>query len=152
MFSKTANRPQAKTTQMAPVMPADIQRKAPLKAASLISADLSINGGLISEGEVHVDGKVLGDVKVSRLTLGESGVIEGSVTAESVEVRGKVIGPVTAKLVRLYASSHVDGDITHEQLAMETGAHFQGRSLKLQRQAPASSVVALASPTPVAAS
>jgi cytoskeletal protein CcmA (bactofilin family) len=133
MFSKTANRPQAKTTPMAPIAPSEPMRSKSLKAASLISSDLSVNGGLVSEGEVHVDGKVQGDVKVMRLTLGENGVIEGSITAESVEIRGKVVGPVTAKLVRLFASSHVDGDITHEQLAMETGAHFQGRSLKLQR-------------------
>jgi cytoskeletal protein CcmA (bactofilin family) len=30
----------------------------------------------------------------------------------------------------------VEGDITHEQLAIETGAFFQGRSLRLQRAAP----------------
>ncbi len=103
--------------------------------AALISEDLTVNGGMVSEGEVHIDGKVCGDVKVARLTLGEGGMIEGAVTAETVEIRGKVVGPITAKLVRLFASSHVDGDITHEQLAMETGAYFQGRSLKLQRPA-----------------
>jgi cytoskeletal protein CcmA (bactofilin family) len=37
--------------------------------------------------------------------------------------------------VRLYGTAHVDGDITHEQLSMETGAFFQGRSVKFQRQA-----------------
>ncbi len=34
---------------------------------------------------------------------------------------------------RLYGTAYVDGDITHEQLAMETGAFFQGRSLQFQR-------------------
>jgi hypothetical protein len=52
-------------------------------------------------------------------------------------VLGKVSGSITAKQVRLYGACHVDGDITHEQLAMETGAFFQGRSLRLQRPAPA---------------
>jgi cytoskeletal protein CcmA (bactofilin family) len=113
-------------------MPMEAGRKS-VKVASVISEDLVVNGGMISEGEVHIDGKVHGDVKVARLTLGETGVIEGSVTAETVEVRGTVTGPITGKLVRLFATCHVEGDITHEQLAMETGAHFQGRSLKLQR-------------------
>jgi len=49
-----------------------------------------------------------------------------------------VTGSITAKQVRLYGACHVDGDITHEQLAMETGAFFQGRSLRLQRPAQAS--------------
>ncbi len=123
----------------APIEPA---RRSP-KVASVISEDMSIQGDLLSEGEMHIDGKIIGDVKVARLTLGENGLIEGSVTAEAVEIRGKVVGPVTAKLVRLFASSHIEGDITHEQLAMETGAHFQGRSLKLQRPASGASNAAL---------
>jgi cytoskeletal protein CcmA (bactofilin family) len=133
MFSKQDKRPPAgKTAHSA--APQEPSRRPP-KVASLVSEDLTVNGGLVSEGEVHIDGKVFGDVKVARLTLGENGMIEGAVIAEMVEIRGKVTGPITAKLVRLFATCHVDGDVTHEQLAMETGAFFQGRSLKLQRPA-----------------
>jgi cytoskeletal protein CcmA (bactofilin family) len=78
---------------------------------------------------------VRGDVRVGRLTVGETGHIEGSIYAEAVEVRGRIVGAITAKQVRLYGTSYIDGDITHEQLAMETGAFFQGRSLKFQRPA-----------------
>ncbi|MBP9231406.1 MAG: polymer-forming cytoskeletal protein, partial [Phenylobacterium sp.] len=85
------------------------------------------------EGEVHIDGVVRGDVRVGKLTVGETGHIEGGVYAEAIEARGRIIGAVTAKQVRLYGTAYVDGDITHEQLAMETGAFFQGRSLKFQR-------------------
>jgi cytoskeletal protein CcmA (bactofilin family) len=42
----------------------------------------------------------------------------------------------------------VDGDITHEQLAMETGAFFQGRSLKFQRQAQVAQPAPAAAPAP----
>jgi cytoskeletal protein CcmA (bactofilin family) len=112
----------------------------------LIADDISIEGNLRGDGELHVDGLIRGDVVVARLTIGESGCVEGAIHAEIVEARGRVVGSITAKQVRLYASCHVDGDITHEQLTMETGAFFQGRSLKFQRQpAPA------AAPTPVAA-
>ena len=79
------------------------------------------------------------------MTVGETGHIEGSIYAEAVEVRGRIVGAVTAKQVRLYGTSYIDGDITHEQLAMETGAFFQGRSLKFQRPA-ASSQAQPASP------
>ena len=57
------------------------------------------------------------------------------------EIRGRIIGSVTAKQVRLYGTAYIDGDITHEQLAMETGAFFQGRSLKFQRAQPALTAV-----------
>ena len=147
MFSKQDKRSSSSASKAAlpAPMPIDPIRRSP-KVASVISEDLEISGGMTSEGEVHIDGKVHGDVKVSRLTLGETGLIDGSITAETVEVRGKVNGPITAKLVRLFATSQVEGDITHEQLAMETGAHFQGRSLKLVRPAaPAAQLIPLTS-------
>jgi cytoskeletal protein CcmA (bactofilin family) len=113
----------------------DTARKAPPKIASLISPDITIEGGVTGDGELQIDGVVRGDVRVGRLTVGETGHIEGSIYAEAVEVRGRIVGAVTAKQVRLYGTSYIDGDITHEQLAMETGAFFQGRSLKFQRPA-----------------
>ena len=103
------------------------------KVASLIAEDTTIDGGVSGDTELHVDGTIRGDVAVARLSIGETGQIEGAIQAETVEARGRVIGSITAKQVRLYASCHIDGDITHEQLTMEAGAFFQGRSLKFQR-------------------
>lgn len=142
MFSKQA-KSGSKTPARIEPLPAptaasqvDSQRRAPPKVASLLSADLTIEGGVTGEGELQIDGVVKGDVRVGRLTVGETGHVEGGVYAEVVEVRGRVVGSITSKQVRLYGTSYVDGDITHEQLAMETGAFFQGRSLKFQRPAP----------------
>lgn len=107
-------------------------RKAP-SVASLISESLTVEGGITGEGELHVDGIVRGDIRIGKLTIGDTGHVEGSIFAETVEARGRVIGAITAKQVRLYGTCYIDGDITHEQLAMESGAFFQGRSLKFQR-------------------
>lgn len=136
MFSKS-NKPAspAAKVEAAPIQPADNSRRGP-KIASLIAQDLVIDGDLSGEIELHVDGSIRGDVKVQRLTIGETGSIEGSVEAEVVDCRGRVIGAISAQQVRLYGAAHVEGDITHEQLTMETGAYFQGRSLKFQRPQP----------------
>lgn len=141
MFSKQNKTPPKPTATAAPA-PAPTPMvpegpKARPKVASLISDGITIEGGVVGDGELQIDGIVRGDVRVARLTVGDTGHIEGSVYAEATEIRGRVIGSVTAKQVRLYGTAYVDGDITHEQLAMETGAFFQGRSLKFQRpQAP----------------
>lgn len=127
MFSKAA--------KSVPDAPSAAERKAP-KPASLISQDLTLEGGIEGEGELHVDGVIRGDVRIARLTLGDTAHIEGAIHAETVEVRGRVIGSITAKQVRLHGTAYVDGDITHEQLSVEAGAFFQGRSLKFQRPAP----------------
>ena len=62
-------------------------RKAPPKVASLISSDITIEGGVTGDGELQIDGVVRGDVRVGRLTVGETGHIEGSIYTEVVEVR-----------------------------------------------------------------
>lgn len=154
MFSKQTKTPPKTTALSAPVAAAPTLAipeapKARPRVASLVSDGISIDGGVTGEGELQIDGIIRGDVRVGRLTVGETGHIEGSVYAEAVEVRGRVIGSVTAKQVRLYGTAYVDGDITHEQLAMETGAFFQGRSLKFQRPAaPAAQPVAEPAPAP----
>lgn len=137
MFSKQSKTPPKPSAVSAPApAPAPMAPEPPKarpKVASLISDGITIEGGVVGDGELQIDGVVRGDVRVGRLTVGDTGHIEGSVYAEAAEVRGRVIGSVTAKQVRLYGTAYVDGDITHEQLAMETGAFFQGRSLKFQR-------------------
>jgi cytoskeletal protein CcmA (bactofilin family) len=107
-------------------------RKSP-KVASLVTNDLTIDGNISGEGELHVDCTIRGNVSVARLSVGETGRIEGAVTAEAVEIHGWVVGSITARQIRLHASAHVDGDLTHESLTIEPGAQFDGRSQAFHR-------------------
>jgi cytoskeletal protein CcmA (bactofilin family) len=149
-----APQPAAPTPQAAPApiasAPEPVRPVArPPKGSSIIGGDMVLEGDISGGGEIQVEGTIKGDVRVEHVTVGDGGAVEGGIYAEIVEVRGKVSGSITAKQVRLYGACHVDGDITHEQLAMETGAFFQGRSLRLQRQAPAQA--AAPKPDPAAA-
>jgi cytoskeletal protein CcmA (bactofilin family) len=126
MFSKP-NKPAASSARSeAAETPA---RKA--IACSLIAENVSLEGDLASDGDVQLDGAVRGDLKVAHLTIGETGQVEGAITADAIEIRGRVTGTITAKAVRLYATARVEGDLTHLQLAIDAGAQFVGRSVKL---------------------
>jgi len=118
MFSKATKAPEAAAAQ---------SRKPAV--ASLIAEGVTVRGDIVTESDLHLDGGVEGDVSVGRLTLGETGWIQGVVTAEAVEIRGRVTGTISARQVRLCATAHVDGDIRHSELAIDAGAHFEGRSL-----------------------
>lgn len=137
MFSKPApkpdNRPNAPVSEptLAPATEPAARNRA--RPASLLAQNLVVEGSIQSDSEVQIDGLVRGDVRVERLTIGETGRIEGQVAAETAEVRGRVVGAIIAKQVRLFSSACVEGDITAEQLAIEPGASFEGRSIKLQR-------------------
>ncbi len=100
-------------------------------ATSLLGPDLVVEGRLSGAGEVHVDGRVIGEIRLGRLTLGESGFVEGSIEAEYVDIRGRVVGTIQAVSVRIAASAHVEADITLQQLSMEAGAFFQGRCMQV---------------------
>jgi cytoskeletal protein CcmA (bactofilin family) len=120
---------------------------------SLLGPDLVVEGRLSGAGEVHIDGRVIGEVRLARLTVGESGFVEGSIEADQVDIRGRVVGSIQAATVRIAASAHVEADITHQQLSMEAGAFFQGRCMQVSDfvadRRPLLETLSVAAPTPM---
>lgn len=93
---------------------------------SILSAGLTVNGDLNSEGEVQIDCIVNGDVTAGRLAIGENAKVVGEVVAEHVLIRGEVIGRIRAKSVELDKTAKVRGDIWHELLSIAAGAKIEG--------------------------
>lgn len=96
------------------------------KAPSILSADLTVTGSIVSEGEVQLDGVVEGDVRAGSLTIGEEATVKGEVVSETVVIRGRVEGSVRARQVQLTSTARVEGDVIHASLAIESGAYFDG--------------------------
>ena len=99
---------------------------------SIIGANCSLAGDITSDSEVHVDGKVVGDVRCVTLVIGEKGSVTGEIDAETVRVLGSVAGQITAKAVELAKTARIVGDITHDTLAVEAGAYVEGRFNRLR--------------------
>ncbi len=97
--------------------------------ASLVAEGVVIRGDLSTGGDMHLDGVLEGDLKADLLTIGEAGLVTGMIEADTIEVRGRVVGVITARMVHLCATARVSGDINHTELAIDAGAHFEGRSL-----------------------
>lgn len=117
-------------------------------AASIIAPDLLIKGGIEGRGEIQLQGKAWGDVKVERLMVGEQATLEGSVEAVMVEVRGRVTGSISAREVKLLPSAKVEGDITYEQLSIDNGADFEGRCIRSKQATGDGPLAALPAPAP----
>ncbi len=135
MFNKPANlNPNGRPSDMSLAPESGPARKSSSpKVATLITNDITVEGNLTGDGELQIDCMIKGDVTVTRISIGETGRIEGAVTADVVDVRGRVTGSITAKQVRLYANAHLAGDLTYDQLTVEPGAFFEGRSMKLPK-------------------
>jgi cytoskeletal protein CcmA (bactofilin family) len=107
---------------------------------SIIGADCTLTGDLLSQGELHIDGRVDGDIRCNVLVVGESGVITGEISAETVRVLGSVTGQIAARVVTLAKTARVVGDIRHDSLSVEAGAYVEGRFDRLPADPPPKAV------------
>ncbi|MCP4330850.1 MAG: polymer-forming cytoskeletal protein [Alphaproteobacteria bacterium] len=94
--------------------------------SSFVGSGLRVNGDVICDGDIQIEGVIVGDVKSRSLNLGESGEVRGEVVADQVQVGGKVVGQIKARSVNLLQSARVEGDILHETLSVEAGAFIEG--------------------------
>lgn len=109
---------------------AETGRRTEPSPPSIISRGLEIKGNLSTDGEVHVDGTVIGDITCGKLIVGTGAIVDGEVRARDVDIRGQVSGRIHGDTVTLARTARVLGDIWHTSLAMEAGAHLEGQVRK----------------------
>jgi cytoskeletal protein CcmA (bactofilin family) len=98
---------------------------------TIIGADFRVKGDISCEGDIQLEGTVDGNIKSVRLTVGETGIVNGDVNAEGVRVHGKIVGTIKAQSVELAGTGHVTGDILHQSLSVENGAFVNGHCRRL---------------------
>lgn len=105
-------------------------------AETVVGHSVKIEGDLVSEGDIKVDGIVSGSVRTSKsLFIGPTAKIEADVEAGSVTVAGNVAGNVKARdVVVILQTGSVTGDINCKSLAIEEGAYFVGKCTMAARE------------------
>jgi cytoskeletal protein CcmA (bactofilin family) len=101
---------------------------APANDSSVISINVEMSGTIVSPDELHIAGKIEGNVRASSITIRASGTIKGDVVAETVIVYGRVEGRIYGQKVELRSGANVLGDIMHGALGIDTDATFEGAS------------------------
>ena len=120
---------------------------------SYIGSEVTVTGDIATGSELHLDGKVLGDVRCGTLSQGESGEVRGNIKADEARLAGLVDGAVEAATLYLEASARITGDVLYESLSVAAGAEVEGR-FKRRRGGEDGSAVAKAAksapaPTPL---
>lgn len=118
----------------------------------LISAKTRIEGNVLFEGGLRVDGQVKGNLtahgdQAAVLVISEHARLEGEVRAAQAIINGTVHGTVqVSDRLELQAKARITGDVHYRTLEMHPGAVVEGR---LIHQADASAGAAeSAAPTP----
>jgi len=96
-------------------------------AFSMLGADTAIAGNINATADLHVDGRVEGDITCTALVQGEGSEIVGSITVETARIAGRIDGSLTAREVVILKSARIRGDIVYDAVTIEQGAQLDGR-------------------------
>jgi cytoskeletal protein CcmA (bactofilin family) len=94
---------------------------------SIIASDVEIVGNLTAKVDLHIDGKVQGDVICGSLVQGEGSTINGKVVADSARLSGKVDGSIEATDLVIEASARITGDVLYQNLTIAPGGQVEGK-------------------------
>ena len=106
---------------------ADQRDKAERGQMSVIGADITITGNIEATVDLHIEGRVNGDVRCATLILGESSSVNGKIYADRVRVSGAVDGAIETKDLAVEATARVTGDITYDRLRVANGGMVEGQ-------------------------
>lgn len=93
---------------------------------SVIGPDVTVTGNIVAAADLHVDGRVEGDVVCGALTQGTDSAIHGGVTAETARIGGSIEGAVRVRQLLVERTARIAGDIEYETITIESGGQIDG--------------------------
>jgi cytoskeletal protein CcmA (bactofilin family) len=116
---------------------------------SLISADTQIDGDIIFQGGLRIDGRVNGNItasggKPSTLVLSEEAFVQGEIRVSHAVINGTVFGPVHSyEYLELLAHAKVSGVVSYKNIEIQLGATVDGMARRVDNAQPGNNVVTL---------
>lgn len=104
---------------------------------SIISENTQVKGDIISNGIIHIDGRVEGDVTCDELVIGIKGAVIGSVNVTNLHLYGILQGKAVVDKLFVSKSAKLLGDATHNSIAIEPGAYIDGHCMRAGAPIPA---------------
>lgn len=95
---------------------------------TIIGAGTIINGDISSNGDIRIDGTLIGNLSSkAKVLIGQEGVVEGDITGQQADIMGKVTGMLKIKeLLQLRGKCNVNGELYAGKLEVEPTATFNG--------------------------
>ena len=94
---------------------------------SVLGPDIAISGNLTAKMDLHVDGRVDGDISCGALIQGEASEVNGSVVADSARIAGRIKGSISAGVLVIQKTARIEGDVSYGSLTIEEGAQVDGK-------------------------
>lgn len=94
---------------------------------SVFGSDIAITGDVKASADLHIDGRIEGDIACLALVQGEGSEVVGAIRAESARLAGTVRGSIEAGSLVILKSARIHGDVSYDALTIEQGAQVEGR-------------------------
>jgi cytoskeletal protein CcmA (bactofilin family) len=94
---------------------------------SFIGPEVVVSGDIATDAQLHVDGRIDGNVRCQQLVQGEAGIVSGNIQADEARIAGTVEGQVNVRTLFVEASARILGDIAYATISIDAGAQLEGR-------------------------
>jgi cytoskeletal protein CcmA (bactofilin family) len=94
---------------------------------SVLAADLVVKGNVTAQADLHLDGRIEGDVVCASLVQGESSEVHGEIRSDAARLAGVVRGTITVGDLVVVRSARIYGDVHYDTITIEQGAVVDGR-------------------------
>lgn len=95
---------------------------------NILARGTKINGDLETEGDIRIDGKVMGKLLAKgKVVVGTEGYVEGEIKCKNIDIAGEIKADIQAEeLTVLKATARIVGNISTPKISIEPGALFVG--------------------------
>jgi len=93
---------------------------------STIGPEVVVTGTIVSDAQLRIDGRVVGDAICSAIFIGEEGTFAGRIYAGLVEVSGQVEGAIQANDLIVESKASIIADISYLRLRVASGGRLEG--------------------------
>ena len=94
---------------------------------SVIGADITVTGNIEASIDLHIEGRVIGDVRCATLILAEGSYVNGRIFAARAKISGTVQGGLQAKDLAVEATGRLTGDVTYQRIRIANGGVIEGK-------------------------
>jgi cytoskeletal protein CcmA (bactofilin family) len=93
-----------------------------LGSRAIIGVGVKFSGKITGVRAIEINGKVIADLAVDKVTIGASGVFEGAISANLAVVSGTYDGVMDAGSVWATKTARISGSVQYKTLQMDRGA------------------------------
>ncbi len=102
------------------------QEKKKNSTLSIIGIGMDFTGEINTEGDVHIDGIVKGNIKADEVVIGMDGNFNGEIQCNILKINGKISGKFMVSSLQVCSDGLLEGKAKYEEITVERGGRVQG--------------------------